>query len=272
MAVIFISRGTMSGVRKLVECLHDEPVLRFVSREDLVDVVNRHGEIATRVMESLDRADRAYEQFSTLRRAYVVLMRQALLEEIAEDGVVYHGYSGQLLLPRLPHFLRVRIEAPIDLRLSLTMERLECDEETARDYIHDEDERRARWARFMYGQGIGNPQLYDIVVNLRWMKLADVCHLLMTFAADPEHRCCEAARQQMERLRVAASVEAALVCDPRTHALEVGATADDGRVALVGPYLEPDALGPVLEIARAAAAGRQVDYRPGYAPYLSVTP
>lgn len=271
MAVIFLSRGTMSGVWKLVERLQHEPQLRFVSRENLVEVVNRHGGFATRVMDDIATADRNYESFSRQRRAYLVLMRQALLEELTGDGVVYHGYSGHLLLPRMPHFVRVRIEAPIATRLSLTMERLECDEQAARDHIREEDGRRVRWARFMYGKDITNPHLYDIVLNLQWMTFDVACRILKGVMADPVYRCGVEAREEMERLRLATAVEAALVRDPRTHDLEVRAEAADDVVTLIGPYLEGDTLGTALEIAGAAAAGRRIDYLPGYAPYLSLT-
>ena len=271
MAVIFLSRGTMSGVGKLVACLRHEPALCFVSREDLVDVVNRHGGLATRVMDDIATADRNYDSFSRLRRAFLVLMRQALLEELTGDGVVYHGYSGHLLLPRMPHFVRVRIEAPIATRLSLTMERLECDEQAARDYIREEDRRRVRWARFMYGKDITNPHLYDIVLNLQWMTLDVACRILMGVVGDPAYHCRDEAQAEMERLRLGTAVEAALVRDPRTHDLEVRAEAADEVVTLIGPYLEDGDLGTALEIAGAAAAGRRIDYRPGYAPYLSLT-
>jgi cytidylate kinase len=271
MAVIFLSRGTMSGVRKLVGCLQREPSLRFVSREDLVEVVNRHEGLANRVMDDIATADRDYEKFSRQRREFLILMRQALLEELAGDGVIYHGYSGHLLLPRMPHFVRVRIEAPITTRVSLTMERLACDEQQARDYIHDEDERRVRWARFMYGKDITDPRLYDIVLNLQWMTLELACRILMGVMADPEYHCTEEARARMEKLRLATAVEAALVRDPRTHELEVSAEADDDVVTLVGPYVEADALSAALEIAGAAAAGRRIDYQPGYAPHLGLT-
>jgi hypothetical protein len=271
MAVIFLSRGTMSGVRKLVECLQHEPQLRFVSREDLVEVVNRHGGFATRLMDDIATADRNYERFSRLRRAYLVLMRQALLEELTGDGVVYHGYSGHLLLPRMPHFVRVRIEAPIATRLALTMERLECDEQAARDYIREEDARRVRWARFMYGKDITNPHLYDIVLNLEWMTVDVACRILMSVMEDGAYRCGDAARAEMERLRLGTAVEAALLRDQRTHDLEVRAEAADEVVTLIGPYLEGAALDTALEIAGAAAAGRRIDYRPGYAPYLGLT-
>lgn len=271
MAVIFLSRGTMSGVRKLVGCLQRESTLRFVSREDLSEVVNRHEGLASKVMDEIATADRNYEKFSRQRRAYLVLMREALLEELGGDGVVYHGYSGHLLLPRMPHFVRVRIEAPITTRVSLTMERLTCDEQQARDYIREEDQRRVRWARFMYGKDITDPHLYDLSLNLEWMPLDVACRILLGVMADPEYQYGDEARAQMEQLRLATAVEAALVRDSRTHDLEVSAEAADDVVTLVGPYVEDGVLKTVLEIAGTAAAGKRIDYRPGYAPHLSLT-
>ena len=40
MAVIFVSRGTMSGVHLLMDCLHERTGIRCLSREDLEEVVN----------------------------------------------------------------------------------------------------------------------------------------------------------------------------------------------------------------------------------------
>jgi cytidylate kinase len=271
MAVIFLSRGTMSGVRKLVGCLQRESTLRFVSREDLSEVVNRHEGLASKVMDEIATADRNYEKFSRQRRAYLVLMREALLDELSGDGVVYHGYSGHLLLPRMPHFVRVRIEAPITTRVSLTMERLTCDEQQARDYIREEDQRRVRWARFMYGKDITDPHLYDLSLNLEWMPLDVACRILLGVMADAEYRYGDEARAQMERLRLATAVEAALVRDPRTHDLEMSAEVADDVVILVGPYVEGDVRKNALEIAGTAAAGRRIDYRPGYAPHLGLS-
>ena len=79
MPVIFISRGTMSGVRRLIDCLQDRSKVHCISREDLVKIVNRHGGLATRIVEKLATATSAYAQFSELRWPYIVLMRQALL-------------------------------------------------------------------------------------------------------------------------------------------------------------------------------------------------
>jgi hypothetical protein len=77
-------------------------------------------------MEKLSDAISGYAQYSRLRWPYLVLMRHALLEEVLGDNMVYQGYWGHFLLPVLQHFIRARIDAPFELRIKMTMERLQC--------------------------------------------------------------------------------------------------------------------------------------------------
>ena len=270
MAVIFVSRGTMSGVHLLVDCLHERTGIRHISREDLEEVVNRHGELAKRILEKLDKATSAYEQFSELRWPYLVLMRNALLDEIRQDNVVYHGYSGHLLLPPIRHFVRVRIEAPLDLRVTMTMKRLDCDEKSARDYITEADEYRVKWARFMYGRDIRNSLLYDLTLNLGHMTLNAACGILECVMSHEDFHASPESQAEVERLYLATTVEVALITDPRTQALEISAAVQDGELNLIGPYLEERDLSGVKEVAGAVAGVKSVRYSPGYAPSLEI--
>jgi hypothetical protein len=268
--VIFVSRGTMSGVHLLIDCLHERTGIRCLSREDLEEVVNRHGDLAKRILERLDKATSAYEQFSELRWPYLVLMRNALLDEIRQDNFVYHGYSGHFLLPPIRHFVRVRIEAPLDLRVAMTMKRLGCDEKTARDYITEADDYRVKWARFMYGRDIRNTLLYDLVLNLGHMTLKSACGVLECIMSDKDFQSSSESRGEVERLYLATSVEVALATDPRTQTLEISAAVQDDRINLIGPYIEERDLSAVKEIAGRVGGAKEVRYSPGYAPSLEI--
>jgi cytidylate kinase len=266
MPVIFISRGTMSGVHLLVDRLHDKTGIRCISREDLVNDVNKHGEIAARVLEKLAEAASAYDQFSELRWPYMVLMRKALLEEIRNDNVVYHGYSGHLLLPPLRHLVRVRIEAPLQMRLTMTMQRLACDEKKAREYIVDADDQRIKWARFMYAQDIRDTMLYDITVNLDRVSLKAACGILECIMAEEDFQASTESRAEVEHLYLATKIEESLVIDPRTSTLEIRADVQSDGVSLIGPYVESDELTTIMEIVQAAVSGTMdIRYSPGYA-------
>ena len=271
MPVIFISRGTMSGVHRLVDCLHERSGVRCISAEDLVKIVNRHGEIATRIVEKLATATSAYTQFSDLRWAYIVLMRQAMLEEIRHDNMVYHGYSSHLILPYLRHFVRVRIEAPLNMRVEMTMQRLECNEEKAREYIHEEDDHRVKLARFMYAQDIRNTMLYDLTLNIGHMTLEAACGILEDLTKEPDFQATPESQAEVDLLYLTNTIEEALVTDPRTAAIEIHARgAKEGAISLIGPYLEDADLAVVLEIAQSIPGVDALHYNTGYAPTLEI--
>jgi hypothetical protein len=197
-------------------------------------------------------------------------MRHALLEEILEDNMIYQGYSGHFLLPTLQHFIRVRIDAPLELRIKMTMERLKCDEKDARDYITKADEERVRWGRFMFGRDLRDPRYYDLHLNLGHMSLEAMCGIFERVMAEEEFKILPETRMKVERLFLATSVEAALVTDPRTQSFEIAAKVGDGGLSLSGPYLEGAEMKAVMEIAGAVPGVEKVRYSPGYAPTLDI--
>jgi len=264
MPVIFISRGTMSGVHLLVDYLHSQTGIRCISREDLEKDVNEHGEIAVRVLEKLDKAPLAYDQFSELRWPYMVLMRKALLEEIRHDNMVYHGYSSHLLLPAFRHFVRVRIEAPLEMRVSMTMQRLSCDEEKAREYITIADDHRVKWARFMYAHDIRNTMLYDLTLNLDRINLKAACGILQCIMSEEDFQVTPESQAEIERLYLSTKIEELLVTDSRTATLEIRAEVRNDGIRLIGPYIEDSELATIIKIVQTVSGTANVRYQPGY--------
>jgi cytidylate kinase len=261
--VVLISRGTMSGGETLARCLAGRLSLRHICREDLIAALDSRGEYAKRVQASLARATRAYDQFSQLRRPYLILMRSALLGFIREGNVVYSGYAGHLLVPRTPCCLRVRISAPLSMRIKKAMERLGLPEEDARELVLHEDEDRVRWARFMYGHDIRDPHLYDIWFSLERMAVDTIASMIVAGLAEKQYEMNPEAERVFRDLYLGTSVEAALVSDSRTLSAEVAARSQDGSVLIEGPYLEDQQLANVLEVARAVEGVKSVEYQPG---------
>ncbi|MGC8644029.1 MAG: AAA family ATPase [Isosphaeraceae bacterium] len=257
----------------LLDCLRLRRGAPQISREDLVEIVNSHGEIATRIVEKLADVTSAYAQFSELRWPYVVLMRHALLDKIRQDNVVYHGYSGHLLVPVIRHFVRIRIDAPFAMRVQLTMKRLDCDEDRARKYIAEVDEQRIQWARFMYSRDIRNPMLYAFHLNLGQMSTQAACDLIEFIMNDDAFQATDESRAEVERLYRSSYIEAALVSNPATAQFEISAEAGPEEVRLTGPYLDEAELEAVKETALTAAGPlgiSKVEYRFGYENHFDV--
>jgi len=270
--VVLISRGTMTGARACAECLAEYLGVRCVSREDLVAEVETHGPYARRVLESLDRASRAYDQFTQNRRPYLVLMRVALLELISQGDMVYQGYSGHLLIPDLPCCLKVRINAPMELRVRNAVKRLGLSESEAKEALRKEDEKRLRWARFMYGRDIRDPGLYDVCFSLGSLSTPSICAMISQAFRSPELQCSEETSRRMRNIRLAARVEAKLVTSEETQPLEIGATARGGNILLEGPYLPPERVARVKEIVMSVNGVKAVEYMPGYPSGIGFRP
>jgi hypothetical protein len=264
-SVLLISRGSMSGGQIIAKCL-THAGFRCVTREDLVASVNEHGELANRITRSVEKAAQDYDSFSALRRPYKILMRRALLEYAMRGDLAYFGYSGHLLVEGISHFVRVRLLAPIDLRIKTTMDRLRCNEKEAEDHIRQVDEERTRWARFMYGKNIRDPRLYDLCINMEKLSFPGVCSLLVRVFDEKEFQPTGESIAALGRLDLASRIEAALVTDPRTHQHEVSAIIGEDESRLEGPYLDDDQLAVVMEVAQSVDGARDLRYVPGYAP------
>jgi hypothetical protein len=260
----------MSGGRALAEHVSGRLGFRCVSREDLVGIVDAQGECARKVVDTIARATRAYDQFSRLRRAYIVFMRFALLRLIRDGPIVYHGHSGHLLLPRLPCCLRVRINAPMSMRVENARERLGLPSDEAREAVLLEDEERVRWGRYLYGRDIRDPDLYDTCFSLQRLTLDTISAMVVAALAEPEFRPRAEIRAAVEELYLATAVEAALAASPSTESLEVGARATGGRVHIEGPWLDEASRREVLSIARDVTGVTEVEYEPGCASAFEV--
>jgi cytidylate kinase len=234
-------------------------------------VVNAHGELANQVVTSMARAAQDYSRLSALRRPYKILMQRALLEYVRQGDVAYFGYSGHLLIPRIPHVARVRIIAPVQLRVELLMKRENLTEEQARERIREVDEERSRWTRFMYGKNLKDPELFDLCLNLERISFPSACNMLLNLVQQSDFRPTPESLAAVENAYLSACVLAALLDNPKTFELEVGATAENGCVTLEGPYLEEAERSAVLDTARAVAGVTDIQYKEGYAPTFDLT-
>lgn len=248
------------------ECLAKHEGIHYVTREHLLAAVNRFGNLATRVTAGIVKATEEYEQFSELRRPYQVLMKRALLEYARQGRLAYFGYSGHLLLSKATHFVRIRLIAPMELRIARTRQRLGYSEVEARDYIHKMDQERTHWARMMYGVDIRDPGLYDVCLNIERLSLEGACDLLRKVMQQRDFQPTPESIAEVENDFIATQALASLAMDPRTHQLELGATTNDGVLRLEGPYLAEVDRGAVLSIAGSVPGVSSVEYEPGYAP------
>jgi cytidylate kinase len=244
MAIITISRGSLSGGRTLARCLGANLDYRVVSREDLVqEAASRYGINEKDLQKGLEEAPRFWDRFRVDRRIYVSVAQATLCHMVRSDNVVYHGHAGHLLLRDVGHVLRLRIIMPMNQRIPLAVREHGLSEGAAEGFIRKRDEERASWTRFLYGIDWLDPVLYDMTLNLEKLTIEGACDLISSMVQRPEFEVTDANRQQLADLELASHTHAKLFLNPKiaAAAAKIDVKASKGVVQLAG-ILPGDAL------------------------------
>jgi len=237
MAIITISRGTLSGGTRFAMCLGKTLGYRVVSREDLLaEAVTLYGIDEERLHRGLTRGPSFLERFRIDREIYLAVAKATLCRMVRDDNVIYHGNAGQFLLEGVGHVLRLRTIAPMDLRVQMARAEHGFSEKEAIALIEATDAERRSWTRFLYGIEWGDPSLYDLVVNMEKISLETACHMVEAVVADGDLVPSEEDIQRLHDLYLEAHVKASLFLDPRIGAVAagIGIVAAGGAVELKG--------------------------------------
>ena len=125
--------------------------------------------------------------------------------------MVYHGFAGHFFVKDVAHVLKVLIIADMDERVAVVMNMNGISREEAIQYIKKLDDHRKKWSQQLYGIEASDPSLYDLVVHIDKITVADavdiICHkvVLRRFQTTPE------SQQKIEDLSLAAEVKASLI-------------------------------------------------------------
>lgn len=253
MAIITISRGTFSGGKRLAACLGATLGFRVISREVLVAAAERYGVREETLAQCIEHPPTFWERFSLDRQKYLAAITAALCQEALPDNVVYHGHAGHLLLAGVAHVMRVRVIAPMAMRLPEAMAAHGLETKAAEAYIRARDAERVAWTRFLYNIDWHDVSLYDLIVNLERIPLEPACLTIAAVADRPEFRATSASRQALADLFLLNHVRASLFLDPGVGAaaamVEVGAR--DGVVTLAGILPSERQRNAVLAAVRA---------------------
>jgi cytidylate kinase len=236
MAIITISRGSMSGGEALAKWLSEKLGIPAVSQEILQDAAERFGISQTLLLRQLEKSKGLIPGPSPERSLFLAAIQLALAEKAAQGPFVYYGHAGHLLLKGVPHVLKVRVIAPLARRAEKLAENQKVSLEEAKKRIEKMDEGRIKWTRFLYNVDWRDPSLYDLVINLDAITIESTCELIVCALNQASFKESPASRAMIENFLLASQVKAELAADARTKGLELEVSADDGAVAITGRF------------------------------------
>ncbi len=252
MAIVTISHQMGAGGPEIGMALAQRLGYRYVDQELLQDAVRRYG-LAEEKLSHLDESKPTlFERFDAETRHYITILQTTLLEFAEADDAVLMGRGGQWLLRGIPHAIRVRIIAPFDLRVKNWMRRTaEVTGETpnyraAAELVRRDDTEKAGRMRYLYEVDIGDPTLYDIVINTEKLARDAAVEMIERAVRHPDLATTEAGRRIVADRALASRVQVALAMHPETRRYRIAVEAQNGVVTLEGT----SALERAVEVAR----------------------
>ena len=259
MAIVTVSRGTMSGGKQLAEMLAEKLGYRCISREIMIQAAEKYGIPEEKLQDAIKFSPSLVQKLTFERERYLAFIQATLCEYAKDDDMIYHGHAGHFLLEGIAHVLRVRIVADLKDRIKAAAEQLDLSDKDALKHIEKIDKERVKWTKFLYGKDWTSPELYDIVFNLRGMDLDFACEMIQHAVKQPQFRTTPDSTRAMNNLLICSRVRAALVVLPGVHLSYIDVRADDGKVVITGRTKAKDVSQLVLETAAAVPGVTNVD-------------
>ena len=118
------------------------------------------------------------EKYTFGRDKYIKYIKAAILNELAKDNMIYHGFAGQFFVSGISHVLKVRIIADMSERITYMMKREKLSKKDAASLVKKVDEERTKWSMKLYGIDTWDSRLYDLVINIGKVTLDHAVDLI----------------------------------------------------------------------------------------------
>ncbi len=181
-----------------------------------------------------------------------LLTAEQVFEHALEGDVLIRGWGATILLFPVRHVPCIRICAPLDNRIEWLMERLDTDDpQVARDEIERSDGAHAARMRHAFGVTLGDPLLYDMVLNTGRVSIQGCVDQVVALSRRAEFQPSAESVAHLRDLALQARIQAAL----REHAsdtqIDITPEVTGDRVVLRGVVLDERERQLAAQITRA---------------------
>lgn len=206
----------------------------FIRQDIIREAAREYHALEKKLVEAVEEKPGFLEILSETARRHHIFVAAEVYEFALRERVVIMGRWSTQLLREVGHAIRIRVCAPVDIRVRRVMERLSVGEADARKRIRHYDEGVASRIRQFFEVEWADPLLYDLTINTDKVSLATGVAQVRTLVETPEFQPTETSFRQLQNLALAAKVRATLKSHRETARLEVDVGASDGEITLRG--------------------------------------
>jgi len=166
MSVIVISKGSYSHGGEVARKVAQKLSYDSISRDILITTSKRFNISELRLIRAYECSPSFLDKYTFGRDKYIKFIKAAILNELAKDNMIYHGFAGHFFVSDISHVLKVRINADMEERITYMMKRENVSKEDAAKLVKKVDEERTKWSLKLYGTDTWDSRLYDLVINI----------------------------------------------------------------------------------------------------------
>ena len=211
MAIITISRGSYSMGREIAEKTAERMGYGCIGRDVIIDASREFNIPEVRLKRAIHDAPSILERFSYGKERYIAYIQSAILKNLKQDRMVYHGLAGHFFLQGISHVLKVRIIANLEDRIKIEMEREGMTEEKAFSILKKDYEQRVKWSTYLYGIDTRDPSLYDLVIHIDRLDADDAVDTICNIVKSDKFITTPESQKNIDNLALAAEVKAAII-------------------------------------------------------------
>ncbi len=259
MAILTISREYGSGGREIGQMVAQKTGYRYVDKERLFQDLEQAGARWAKAARELDEVcPTVWERFDWQYRGFVSQVEALIMAYAAEDNAVIVGRGGSVLLREVPFCLKVRLVAPLEVRLERIMLRESLSRAAAERLIKQVDGERACFIKANYGVDWDSEDLVDMTLNTAALSYEQVVELLLEGLADKDRLATPEAKARLRDEALAYRLKARVATDPRIFVPTLEVKLHEGVLVVSGIIHSPKELHIVEEIAREVCGDRPV--------------
>jgi cytidylate kinase len=194
------------------------------------------------------------EKWAADEKTISIFTAEEVYDLAVKGDVLIRGWGGTLLLRNVPHIARIRVCAPMELRIQRLMERLETDDEDlARREIEVDDAARASRMEEHFNVRWGDPTLYDLTLNTERVPIAQCVEQVIALVKSKAFQETPESRRLLADLALQARARAALRADERTDGIDVDIQVSGGEAILRGIVVDDREKRLCEEVVRSVA-------------------
>jgi cytidylate kinase len=261
MAILTISREYGSGGEEIGHRVAERLGYEYVDKERLLSDLEKVGSRWGRVGRELDEVNPSlFERYDWQYQGFVAQMEALILAYAAADRVVIIGRGGSFLLQTVPHCLRVRLVAPLKVRVERIMMKENLDQEAAEGLIARVDRDRAGYIKANFGKDWDMEQVFDLSLDTGNLSYDQVVDILLTGLADKDSLTTPEARAHLQHMALAYRLKARLATEPRLRVPTLEVVLEEGALVVSCVIHTPAEESLLKEISREVCGDQPVRF------------